>query len=397
MVETSEEEGSFRSRRAAIRFGLLGAATFLFCLSTTMLSLLAVILKQTGMAEHEIGVVLAASAVPLLFATLFSGTLIGRYGAIPVAIAGMAVVLVSYVGMQFVLQSFVGALLLRAGHGVGMGLFMPAVMVFAKDQLTGKRFMYYFGLFSSMMPLPNVLGPLIAETYLDRFGIDGFFLYTALPIVIALVIAVAMLDGAGAAHHATADSRYLKLFRLPALRLPSVAALTFGLIWGFAPAFMSLLLAGRGIPVFYFFSSYTVCMFGSRLIFLGVLQSVPRRLVVAGGLSGIALAYVVLALTSSPLAVVLAGILYGIAHSVNYPTLSVWMSEQFRPEDRARPVAMFNTLFNFGIFIAPLLGGYVISALGIPPFMLMLSAAGFVVAGYIAVLTLRPAAALPGA
>ncbi|HYM31063.1 MAG TPA: MFS transporter [Candidatus Cybelea sp.] len=373
----------FDSRRAALQFWLFAAATFLYSLSTTMLALLSVIFKDAGLDERQIGIVLSASAIPMIIATLCSGALIGRIGAIPTAILGQIVVLATFIGLQFADHSFYGAVCCRIVQGVGLGLVVPAAMVFAKSRLNQERFVYYFGIYSSMMPLPNMFGPFIAELYLQRFGVAGFFFVAGIPILLGAVMAAAIGGGGGWTPKSSASLGYLKLLTSRELRLPNVSALIFGLIGGFAPSFLALLLAQRGVSVSYFFSTYTICMFGSRLLVFGRVQSLPREVIVAGGIGLGSIGYALLIFAHGPAATVLAGILFGLGQSVNYPTLSIWFSERFPPEDRGRPVALFNTIYNLGVFLTPLFGGYVIAETGAEWLLAMLSLLGFGLLGFI--------------
>ena len=71
-------------------------------------------------------------------------------------------------------------------------------------------------------------------------------------------------------------------------------------------------------------------------------------------------------------AAVLAGIVMGIGYSLEYPSLSVWISGKFNPRERAKPVALLNMVFHAGIYITPVIGGWVMDLLTPETYLVLL-------------------------
>lgn len=354
----------FHSPRARLEFWLFSGATFALFTTYSTLALLAVVLKQKHMSEALIGMVLSAPAVPILLTMLLAGTVVARLGALRVAAAGAVVMLLSHMSFELTSGSFAGAVASRVGHGIGYAVFLPAAMIYADGKLTAKHKIYYFGIYASMFPLPNVLGPLLAETYLRHFGINGFFLYTAAPalVCVALFLCLTPSPPVPAARHSLVE--YFHLLKRRALWTPYGGIFFVGLCYGFIISFMALLLESRQVPVAYFFISFTVCLFGSRFLLLRYVQHLPRPVLFGAALGLLALAFVLLAFAAGGGGALAAGITFGLGYSVAYPTVAVWVTDQFSGDRQGMPLTLYNAAFALGIFLLSLVGGYIIARLG---------------------------------
>lgn len=385
---------SFENPRARFDFWLFAAATFAIFTTNSMLALLSVVLKKQGLPADLIGVVLAAPAPTILITMLLAGPIITRFGALQIARAGALIMLMSYLTFELTVDGFYGAIGSRVCHGIGYALFMPAAMIYADSNLSGEHKVYYFGIYASMFPLPNVIGPPLAETYLRYVGVERLFLFTAIPCLLGAVLVFSLTPTNKTAVARTALVDYLQLLRQRSLWMPYAGIFTVGAFYGFAVSFMALLLDARHIPVSYFFVTFTVCLFSSRFLLLRYVQRLSKTLVLATGLAFLSCAYLVLALASAPAATIVAGVLFGFGYSVAYPTLSVWVTQQFSPDKQGMPLTLYNAIFTLGIFMLPLAGGYVISWLGAPKMVLGLALTGFFVIAWIG-LVQRPRQLLP--
>jgi predicted MFS family arabinose efflux permease len=385
---------SFKDSRARFDFWLFAAATFAVFTTNSMLALLSVVLKKQGLPADLIGVVLAAPAPSILITMLLAGPIITRFGALQIARAGALIMLMSYLSFELTVDGFYGAMGSRVCHGIGYALFMPAAMIYADSNLTGGHKVYYFGIYASMFPLPNVIGPPLAEAYLRYVGVERLFLFTAIPSLLGAVLVFSLTPTKKAAVARTALIDYLHLLRQRSLWTPYAGIFLVGAFYGFAVSFMALLLDARHIPVSYFFVTFTVCLFSSRFLLLRYVQRLSKALVLATGLAFLSCSYLVLALGAAPAATIVAGVLFGFGYSVAYPTLSVWVTQQFSPDKQGMPLTLYNAIFTLGIFMLPLAGGYVIAWLGAPRMVLGLALTGFFVLAWIG-LAHRPRQSLP--
>ena len=365
----------FHNPRARLEFWLFAAVTFALATTNSVLALLALVLKEKHMSAEQIGVVLSSPAVPMVLTMLLAGTVVARLGALQMARAGALVILLSYASFELTSGSFGGAIASRVAYGIGHALFMPAGLLYIAGKLGPKHKIYYVGIYTSMYPLPNVIAPLVAEAYLWRYGVEGLFLYTAIPAVIGVALVLALTPTARAAVRRNPIGEYLQHLRDPRLWTPYGGIFFFGLCWGFTVSFMALLLESRDVPVAWFFTTFTVCVFGSRFLLVRYVQHLARPVLFGAALVFLGMAFGLLTVTSGALGVLAAGILIGLGHSIAYPTLGVWVEQQFGPQQQGMPLALFNALFTLGIFALPLIGGYVIAALGMRALVLALAIA----------------------
>jgi len=374
----------FRDARARWEFAAVCAATFLAFLSGSSLSLLAVVLQQVGHGDGAIGLILSAGMAPFAVAALLAGPLIGRFGSTRPMLAAIVLMLVSHVALEFVLRDATLTLLARILGGVGAGICVPAAMLYAQTRLTERRFVYLFGIFTTMLPLPNAIAPGLAELYLQRVGIQGFFLATAVPALAGLAIAATLRRGAPAARGGGRPLGYLAVLRMREIRLVFVGYLVYGAILGFGGTYMAVLLHAREVPVAAYFTSFTVSLFAARFVLLAQVQRLSRDFVIlVGGLcqSG---SFLLLWLSAAPWATVIVGLLYGLGHSVMFPSLTAWANTHIPPADRGVSTALTQATFATGMTLTPLLGGVVVAQLGLDLLVLLLSLAGFGVVACIA-------------
>lgn len=374
---------SFKSARARLDFWLFATATFLLFTTNSMLALLSLVMKEKRWSADLIGVVLSSPALPIVLTMLLAGLVITRFGALKVATGGAVVMLVSYLSFELTTDSLAPAVTSRVAHGFGYALFMPAAMIYADAKLTPQHRIYYFGIYASMFPLPNILGPWLAETYLRQFGTEHFFLYTVLPAALGAILLLLLKPSPRASVQRASLIEYAHLLKNRALWAPYCGVFVVGMFYGVAVNFMALLLESRGVPVAYFFVSFTACLFGSRFLLVRYVQRLPRSLIIAGGLTLLTVAYALLAFIPEPNVTIACGILFGLGYSVAYPTLSIWVAQQYDSDRQGMPLALFNALFTFGIFLLPLIGGYVIAWLGFPQMLLGMAVAGALTASAI--------------
>jgi hypothetical protein len=178
----------------------------------------------------------------------------------------------------------------------------------------------------------------------------------------------------GQRNHGGPEEGYWHLLRMPSLFLPNATIFIVGMTWGFVISFMALFLHQRHVDTALFFSSCTSALIASRFLLLGSLTRVPKDVTVAAGLFLMATSYVVIVEQVSPgFTTIAAGVIFGIGYSLAFPILSVWISDQFPADSRAKPIALFSALFHAGIFSLPVLVGAMSQTLSLDRILLCLA------------------------
>lgn len=348
----------FAAKGDARDYLTMASATFLVFLSHSTITFLAVILRDLGLGEADIGLVVSAPLLPILAGMFWSGHLMERFGPLRVVRAGFVMILIAHLSLEVTVTSIRGVVLSRAFHGFGYGIFMPASMTYVKGKLRAERMVHPFGIYASMILMPNIVGPWIMENLYSTLGLSGLFLLTALPSLagnlLAQVPGAGRLPEVGGRH-----TGYGELLRMSSIRPLILTIFTVGLVYGIVPTIMSLYLKVNTIAMVYYFTPFTAALFTGRFLVMRLVERFPLKALVTTGFVLMGVSHLWLISFRTPPAAVLAGVVLGLGYSLEYPSLSVWISRRFDPEDRGKPVALLNMFFHAGIFITPLIGGWV--------------------------------------
>ena len=376
----------FHGGRARFEFIIVSAVTFLAFLTASSTPLLAVALRRTGLDDQAIGLVLAAGSLPVAVAALFAGRMVSRFGDATLILLGTALMAATQATLEFVHSDALASIAVRALYGIGCGIVVPAGMFYAQARLTERRYIYFFGIYSTTLLLPNLVGPGLAELYLERVGTRGFFLVTAFPAMAAFV---AMLwatrqDGRSSAAGKSPSIGYLAILQTRDASLIYPGCIVFGAISGFSAFYMAMLLEPRGIAVSWYFSGYTVLLIFGRFVVLSMIPMLSRDLVIVLGALLHGVAYLLLWALTSTSATLVAGVLYGLGQSVMFPTLTAWANSSVAEADRPATIALAHASFVAGITLCGLLGGVVLTLFGINEMILGLSVLAFSAAAILA-------------
>ena len=343
------------------KFWLFCAMTFVSFVTVSMLSYLSVILSDLGYGSEQLGVLLAFPLVPTLVGMLLCGELSSRFGVLFCVKSGVLLMLGGYLAQAVCISNFEAMLLIRGLHGLGYGIFFPAAMMYAKQIVPKEQLVYYFGIYSCMIPTPNLIGPWIAERLYAVCSIESYFLLTAVPLLIGGLGIWGMMNQRGTAQNSTLiRESYAAVFANNRALIPLVGIFCVGIIYGFIPSYMALFLKQKTVSVSLFFSSFTAVLLICRFYLLRFVSEVDRTLLVALGFLLMACSYIIADMSTFYGGILASGAVFGVGYSVVYPNLSVYLALCFPEEQRRKPIAVFNMLFFSGIYLTPLCGGVII-------------------------------------
>jgi MFS family permease len=376
-VDDLDRPSGFIDRQARIEYVRLAIAIFLTALTNQQAVLLAVIWEEAGFAHKDIGFLLAIYGIPLVVMSLFSGAVANRIGLLPTVRLGAVLTLTGLASLSLTYDSFFGSLASRLVQGIGFALFHAPIMTYGTTRITQERFVQLFGLLSAMAPLPYAFGPIVAEIFYHSFGARFFFLAGALPALIALPLLWTIRPGEKAQPPVGGLSG---LILSPRIRLPILAAIVFGSMFGFITAYIAPVMLERGLSLGAFFAAFTLSIFSGRLGMLSLIENVDRRLVVAGGAVILAIGLLLAAFAYTTTAAAVAGIVFGLGHSIGFPVISAWLCDGTPPEQRATPLALFNATFFAAITFIALPASIAIGRFGYQPVMVVIALTGFLLA-----------------
>lgn len=359
-------------KKRLLEFWLLCLATFLCFATLSQTALLAVILKAKGIPLPLTGIIISSYGITVILASLFSGKVVNRIGALSTLRLGMTLLLCAHLSYHFTIDSIPGAIASRLLQGLGFGLFMAPAMVYANIRLPKRHLVHLIGILASMIQLPQSIGPPLGKLYLDHFGSDFFFFVGAAPAMLAVLLTCRMAKE----EHSARSSEKLPLWSTalqPGIRLPLAGILVAGTLLGMITSYMAPFLISKGIAIALFFTTFPITAFASRFLLLGTLQHWPRRWMLIFAFAAMASAFLFITLIRHPAIVVLLAILFGLGSSMAYPMLNAWISEQFTNTQQATPMAIFNAVFNLGLILTPFSAGYIINLKGYDTMLYLLA------------------------
>ncbi len=342
-------------------FFAMCAAGFLFSVTHNYSALLAIVFERSGHSLPSIGLLLSLFAPPAIAAAFFSSAIIARIGALAAARWAIALTVVGLCSLAFTRESFVLATISRIVQAVGVGLFLPAGMVYVQSRISRARFVYLVTIFSAGIPLAAAVAPPLGEWTLRHWGESAMFAQAALPGVIGVLLTLglrAVPAGAKASGLALSGA-----FR-SAFILPYIAVTTGGALYGFSISYLATDLHARAITLAAFFIPSSVGMVAVRFIAMRWLSAMrPPKLVIAS-LAIYALSFVLIALAQDALVMGLAGVAFGVGNAIMFPVVSAWLGEGLAPHERAGPQAIGTATFYMGIYATPLVQSFMIGAWG---------------------------------
>jgi hypothetical protein len=369
MVETAQGVSSadekaradgFIDARGRREFAVAAAASLLFSITTTHSTLIAVALEHSGYSLRVIGVLISVVGVTALAATLGSGYVAARIGAVAAFRLAMALAAIGVASMAWTRELFWPAFVSRLVWGAGVGLFLGPINLYVQSRLNKTRFVYLVTAFSSTIPLALAIAPPIGEWVLNTFGETALFIEGGLPAAIGAIITLGVRPlprppkpaGLGIA---TAWRRWHLL--------PVAGIVIGGAQFGYVASYLAPELRGEHIPLGWYFIPMTIAMVACRVGAMRKLSALhPRYLMasglVTGGLSLLAAAY------ADRWMVALAGVLLGYGNSMMFPIMSAWLGRRATAVEGPGVQAIVATGFYFGIYWTPWPLAWVIDAYG---------------------------------
>ncbi len=337
------------------------AAGFLFSVTHNYSALLAIVFERSGHSLPSIGLLLSLFAPPAIAAAFFSSAIVARLGALSAARWAIVLTVAGLCSLALTRENFVLATISRVVQAAGVGLFLPAAMVYVQSRITRARFVYLVTVFSAGIPLAAAIAPPLGEWTLRHWGETAMFAQAAIPGVLGVLLTLGLRSDAasGKASGLALTGAFRSSFLLPYL-----AVTTGGALYGFSVSYLAVDLQARAIALAAFFVPSSVGMVAVRFIAMRWLAAMrPPRLVMAS-LMIYALSFVLIAIADNAYVMGLAGIAFGVGNAIMFPVVSAWLGEGLAPQERAGPQAIGTATFYLGIYATPLVQTFMIGAWG---------------------------------
>jgi MFS family permease len=364
------------ARIVSRHFALLWAASFVFFFSFyLLLPALPLYAGTLGIPESQIGLIIGLFAVSSMVVKPVAGWAADRWGRKPLMLAGAALFVCA--SALYGWSVTVGALLVvRLVHGAGMGLFPTASASMVADVAPPGRRGEAMGLWGAAANVALALGPLGAVWLSDRLGFGWLFALSTAVALTALLLTGLLRE--------TLATPLRVPFGFSSLLSPAVAfpcAIVFCLMtsYGVQAAFLPIYAQSRGANPGVFFLVLALVVAVARGWAGQVSDRIGRAPVAAAGLVLVAASLATLAAGGGLIALIIAGVLYGMGFGAAQPALMAWAVDLVTPAERGKAMGTYYTALELGIASGAIGFGMVLSRSSFP--LMFVAAAALALTG----------------
>lgn len=246
-------------------------------------------------------------------------------------------------------------LLVRAFHGLGGSILVPAIFTLAADTLPENERSRGMGRIGAMIGIAAIVGPMYSGIVRQVWGANAVFTTVALIMAAGGLLALTLPETLRTEKEQKTRERGLG--RVPYTAAPFKIASVSGFVIAFNLGALTLMLplqmenlgfaASRSGSVFSLFGIVAV------IVMLTAGRAGSRRGALAAGFVPVALAFTFLTVGSSFWTISLGMALYGMGFGVIYPSLNAQVATLYRVEERGRAYGIFYAFYSLGIVIAP--------------------------------------------
>jgi MFS family permease len=350
----------FIDHRGRTEFFLVCVVGFLFSFTQNYSSLLAIVFERSGHSLTDAGLLLGLFAIPATLSALLSSAACARFGVLPTVRMAIFLTMIGMASFVLTRESFWLALVSRLIQGAGVGMFLPAAMVYSQSRINRKRFVYFVTVFSAVIPLASIAPPLGAWT-LEHFGYLALFAEASIPSAIGILMTYGLR---AAARPESTGGLNLGVGLQTRLLLPYATIVVGGLLYGYSTSYLAADLHQRAIALAAFFVPSSIAIVAMRFAAMRVLATMALPALVFASLVIFALGFALIALANGPLVMIVGGLAFGIGNSIMLPVVASWVVEGLEPEQRPGPQAINISAFYFGLYATPYPMAYLIGAVG---------------------------------
>ncbi len=343
-----------------MQFGLLCLSSFLFFSSFNMIiPELPDYLSSLGGAEYK-GLIISLFTLTAGLSRPFSGKLTDKIGRIPVMVIGGSVCIVA--GFLYPLTGTVSAfLLLRFMHGFSTGFTPTGKASYIADIVPVARRGEAMGLLGVSGSLGMAAGPAVGGAIANLYSVDAMFYTSSVAAFLSVAVIWHMqetLDNPNRFRMGLLKISRSELFE-PRVLSPSIVMLfsmfAYGTILTLIPDFSEHLgIRNKGL----FFTSFTLASLGIRFLAGRASDKYGRVNVLRVSTGLLTISMVLIGMVSSPMELLLAGVLFGICTGMNSPTIYAWTIDLAHDAHRGRAMATMYIALEAGIGVGAFASGW---------------------------------------
>lgn len=343
-----------------LNFFILCISSFLFFASFNMIiPELPAYLSSLGGEDYK-GLIISLFTLTAGLSRPFSGKLADKIGRIPVMVFGATVCFI--VSLLYpLISSVAGFLLLRFVHGFSTGFTPTGTSAFVADIVPFNKRGEAMGIQSLFGSLGMAAGPALGGLIAANYGINPLFYTSAATAIASILIILRLKETVLEREKLNFNHFKLKKHEIIEKRvwMPSsvlfLAVFSFGIVLTIIPDYSTFLgIKNKGL----FFAVFTLSSLGIRVIAGKASDRYGRIPVLKVSTLSMAIAMLMIALSSTSTHLLLAGVVFGASVGMNSPTISAWTIDLSLDQFRGRALATMYIALEAGIGIGAISSGF---------------------------------------
>lgn len=361
--------------RSARALGLLAYVVITVSFIDTMaqLPVLSPFAASLGAGATMIGVILATYSLANMLGNLGAGVIVDRCGRRAGIIGGMATAGIA-VALYAVVLTPGQLIALRALHGLGGAVLVPAAFAYAADISGSRRAGRSMGYSGAAVGIAALIGPAGGGVLRSIFGFAPLFITLAALMAITALLVMALLpesyrEERTEQRHSFRE-RLVPLLRNPALHFALIAVFCVQFAMGALAHSLPLGIEALGYSAARTGMLFSVFSFVAIMLFVlptaGLSDRYGRPRVTRLGLALMAVGLTMVTLSGTLGAMTLAMMVYGAGYGFVFPALCATVVDQTGPANRGTGFGVFYAVFSLGVAVGPIAAGVATDA-GVRP------------------------------
>ncbi|MFD0713288.1 MFS transporter [Paenibacillus sp. GCM10027626] len=337
-----------------------------------LLPALPLYIKQLGVAESRLGLIIGGFTLSAVAARPFIGGLLDRHGRRIFIVAGLIVLTVATFLYSWA-SGILLLILLRILHGLGWAMSTTSIGTSITDVIPAQRRGEGMGWYGLSMTVSMAIGPIVGVWMVQNASFDRLFLLAACLSAVAIGIALLTKIPSIAVNKQTKMVFFEKTL-LPLSAAAFFLALTYGGITTFVPLFAESIQVNSGT----FFLVYAIALTLTRPVAGKLTDRYGEAAIIIPSLVITIAALVILSLSHGLSGVLCAAVLYGIGFGSAQPTLQTAAINLVPSTKKGVANASYFTAMDLGIGLGSIILGLVSQYLGYLYLFAVCALSGFV-------------------
>ncbi|MFT4415846.1 MFS transporter [Fredinandcohnia humi] len=333
-------------------------------------------ISDLGGNELEAGLMVTVFLLSAIIIRPFAGQWLNTIGKRKTFLLSLVIFMISSLLYFFPTTSY-SVLLLRLFHGIGFGMATTAAGGIVADLIPDSRKGEGMGYFIMSNNLAMVIGPFLALTVMNQYGMDAVFLLSAICGIIAFItgyfIKIPTANIQKPATEVRSENKQKlslhNLFEVPALRISIVGGL-FGFIYSSILSFVSVYAQEIGLieASSFFFVVYAAVLLISRPFTGKWFDMYGPNVIIYPSIILFAIGMLLLGITNSSILFLLAAALIGLGWGTLFPSFQTIAIQAASPSRRGTATATFLSIFDTGVGIGSSVVGMIGAKIGFSSF-----------------------------